>query len=71
MPVFNRRNAALGWVALLFGKRILKRKAKAAAQAVDSGARDPKNKAFAVLVAAAVGTAAFLRRRTGRDDTPA
>jgi hypothetical protein len=67
MSVFNRRNAAIGWVAMLFGKRVLKRKAKAAARAVDSGAGSPRGKAFAVLVAAAVGAAAFFRRQSGDD----
>ena len=70
MSVFNRRNAALGWVALLFGKRFLKRKAKAAARAVDAEARHPRPKALAFLVAAGVGAAAFFRRRPG-DDTGA
>jgi hypothetical protein len=69
MPVFNRRNAALGWVALLIGKRVLKRKAKAAARAVDSKARRPRRKAYAVLAAAAVGAGAFFRRQSG-DDKP-
>jgi hypothetical protein len=68
MPVFNRRNAAIGWLALLFGKRVLKRKARAAAQAVDSEVRRPGHKAFAALVATAVGAAALLRRRTGSGD---
>jgi hypothetical protein len=69
MPILNRRNAAIGWLALLFGKRILKRKARAAAQAIDSEARRPRQKALAALVAAAVGGAAFFRRRGGDDPT--
>lgn len=28
MAVFNKRNAVVGWLALFFGKRVLKRKAK-------------------------------------------
>jgi len=28
MAIFNRRNAVLGWLAWLAGKRVLKRKAK-------------------------------------------
>jgi hypothetical protein len=67
MSIFNRRNAALGWLALVFGKRVVKRKAKAAARVVDSEARRPKNKAFALVVAAAVGGAAFFRRRTDKN----
>ena len=68
MSVFNRRNAAIGWVAMLFGKRVLKRKAKAAARAVDSGVASPQGKAFALLVAAAVGAAALFRRQARGDD---
>ena len=71
MPVFNRRNAALGWVAWLLGKRVLKRKAKAAARVVDSEVRRPRRKAFAVLAAAAVGAAAFFRRQSGDDQDAA
>jgi hypothetical protein len=35
VSVFNRRNAALGWVAWAVGKRALKRKAKDAVPAID------------------------------------
>jgi hypothetical protein len=62
MPVFNRRNATLGWIALFFGKRILKRKAKAV---VRTTARSPRHSAAALLIAVAVGAAAFVRRRAG------
>ena len=36
MAVFNRRNAAVGWLALVVGKRVLKRKAKQAVPAIDT-----------------------------------
>ena len=35
MTVFNRRNAAVGWVAVVVGKRVLKKKAKHAVPAID------------------------------------
>lgn len=31
MAVFNRRNAVVGWLALFFGKRAVRRKLKSAA----------------------------------------
>jgi hypothetical protein len=31
VSVFNRRNAVVGWLALVVGKRVLKRKAQKAA----------------------------------------
>ena len=67
MSVFNRRNATVGWLALLVGKRVLKRKAKAAARAVDAEARRPRHKVAALLLTAGVGAAAFLRRRPDDD----
>jgi hypothetical protein len=33
VPIYNRRNAVLGWAVWLVSKRVLKRKAKAAAGA--------------------------------------
>jgi MYXO-CTERM domain-containing protein len=68
MTIFNRRNAALGWVAWLFGKRMLKRKTKAVVPAVDPDTKRPNTSAVALLIAAAVGAATFWRRRTGHDD---
>ena len=67
MSMFNRRNAALGWLALLLGKRMLKRRAKAAPEAVEPKARRSHRKLFALVVAGAVGAAAFFRRRGGGD----
>jgi hypothetical protein len=34
VAVFNRRNAAVGWLALFVGKRVLRRKAKHAVASV-------------------------------------
>jgi hypothetical protein len=70
MSIFSRKNAVIGWAALFVGKRVLKRKAKAAAaRSVDAGARRPRPKVLAAMIAAAVGVAAFFRRRGRRDDS--
>jgi hypothetical protein len=69
--VFNRRNAAVGWLTLAVGKRVLKRKAKKAAPSVDPETKRPNKSAIALLLAGAVGLATFWRRRSGGDDSPA
>ena len=65
MGVFNRRNAAVGWVALAVGKRVLKRKAKDVVPAIDPESKKPNKSAVALLLASAVGLATFWRSRTG------
>jgi MYXO-CTERM domain-containing protein len=65
MSIFNRRNAALGWAGWVLGKRLLKRKAKAVVPALDPETKRPNRSAVALLLAAAVGVAGFLRRRPG------
>jgi hypothetical protein len=70
VTVFNRRNAAVGWLAWSVGKRVLKRKAKDAVPSIDPESRKPNKSAVALLIASAVGVATFWRRRSG-DDTPA
>ncbi|HEY6961925.1 MAG TPA: hypothetical protein VI408_08575 [Gaiellaceae bacterium] len=69
MGVFNRRNAALGWVAWAVGKRVMKKKAKDAVPAIDPETKKPNKSAIALLIASAVGVATFWRKRSG-DDTP-
>ena len=69
MSVFNRRNAAVGWVTWLVGKRVLKKKAKGAVPAIDPESKKPNKSAIALLVAGSVGALTFWRKRTG-DDTP-
>ena len=69
MGVFNRRNAALGWVAWAVGKRVLKKKARDAVPAVDPETKKPNKSAVALLIASAVGVATFWKRRSG-DDGP-
>jgi hypothetical protein len=69
VAVFNRRNAAVGWLALLVGKRVLKRKAKQAVPAIDAESKRPNKSAVALLLASAVGVATFFRRRSGDEET--
>lgn len=69
MGVFNRRNAAVGWVTWAVGKRVLKRKAKSAAPSIDPESKKPNKSAVALVVAAAVGALTFWRKRTGDDET--
>ncbi len=66
--MFNRRNAAFGWLAWKIAKRALKKKASDAVPSVDSESRKPNKSAIALLIAGAVGVAAFWRARSGDDD---
>lgn len=68
MGVFNRRNAAVGWVTWTVGKRVLKRKAKGAAPAIDPETKKPNRSAIALLVAGTVGVLTFWRKRSGDDE---
>jgi hypothetical protein len=65
MSVFNRRNAAVGWVAWAVGKRVLKKKAKDAVPSIDPESKKPNKSAIALLIASAVGVATFWRKRAG------
>jgi hypothetical protein len=67
--VFNRRNAAVGWLTWMVGKRVLKKKAKDAVPAIDPQSKKPNKSAIALLIASAVGVLTFWRKRSG-DDTP-
>jgi hypothetical protein len=70
--IFNRRNAAVGWLTWIVGKRVLKRKAKGAVPTVDPETKRPNKSAVALLVAGTVGALTFWRKRSGDDDsTPA
>jgi hypothetical protein len=70
MGVFNRRNAAVGWMAWAVGKRVLKKKAKGAVPAIDAESKRPNKSAIALFVASAVGVLTFWRKRSGDDETP-
>jgi hypothetical protein len=67
--VFNRRNAAVGWLTWMVGKRVLKKKAKDAVPAIDPESKKPNKSAIALLIAGSVGVLTFWRKRSG-DDTP-
>jgi hypothetical protein len=69
VSVFNRRNAAVGWLTWIVGKRVLKKKAKDAVPSIDPESKKPNKSAIALLVAGAVGVLTFWRKRSG-DDTP-
>jgi ferric-dicitrate binding protein FerR (iron transport regulator) len=61
--IVNRRNAVLGWAAWQIGKRIARRKAKAAVPAIDSSTRRPNTSAILIALAAVAGAVWFWRRR--------
>jgi len=71
MSILNRRNAVLGWLAWRAGKRIAKRKARAAVPAVDTETKRPNRAAAAIAVLAAVGGALlFWRKRSEEQSEP-
>jgi hypothetical protein len=57
VSVFNRRNAAVGWVTWAIGKRVLKRKAKEAVPSIDPESKRPNKSAIALMIASTVGLA--------------
>ena len=71
MGIFNRRNAAVGWVTWTVGKRLLKKKAKEVVPSVDPETKRPNKSAVALLAAGAVGALTFWRRRSGGDGSDA
>jgi len=62
MTIFSKRNAVIGWVTWLVGKRIFRRKPGAAR-------RRPVKPAIAAAVAA-IGAALFFWRRGKRSEQP-
>ncbi len=60
MGIVNKRNAVIGWLTLSVGKRVAKKKAKAAVPAVEGG--KPNKPAIAAGVAALAGTLLFWRK---------
>ncbi len=66
--MFNRRNAAFGWLAWKVAKRVMKQKASDAVPSVDPETKKPNKTAIALLLAGAVGLATFWRKRSGDDD---
>jgi hypothetical protein len=56
MAMFNRRYAALGWLVWTVGKRVGKRKAKAAVPSIDPETKRPNRPAVVSGLAALAGT---------------
>lgn len=67
MGMFNRRNAAVGWLAWAVGKRVLKKKAKGAVPAIDTESKKPNKSAIALALAGVAGVLTFWRKRSGND----
>jgi hypothetical protein len=67
--IFNRRNAAVGWLAWAVGKRVIKKKAKDAVPSVDPETKRPNKSAMALAIAGLVGALTFWRKRSDGDDT--
>jgi hypothetical protein len=65
VSVFNRRNAAVGWLTWVVGKRVLKKKAKDAVPSIDPESKKPNKSAIALLVAGTAGALTFWRKRSG------
>jgi hypothetical protein len=63
--IVNRRNAVLGWIAWQIGKRVARRKAKAAVPSIDTQSRRPNASAIVSALAAVGGALWFWRRRKG------
>jgi hypothetical protein len=68
--IFNRRNAAVGWLTWMVGKRVLKKKAKDAVPSIDPESKKPNKSAIALVVAGLVGVLTFWRKRSGDDSPP-
>jgi hypothetical protein len=66
--VFNRRNAAVGWLTWTVGKRVLKRKAKGAVPSIDTETKRPNKSAIALFAASVVGALTFWKKRSGPAD---
>ncbi len=67
MSIFNRRNAAMGWVSWLVAKRVLKKKAREAVPGTVEGSKRPNKGAIATLLAAVGGALWFWRKKSSDD----
>ncbi len=68
MGLINKRNAMLGWTVWQLGKRMAKKKAKAAVPGRAGDSARPNKSAVATGLAAVGGALWFLRRRRGDSD---
>jgi hypothetical protein len=67
--MLNRRNAALGWFVWQLGKRMAKKKARAAVPGVDTETKRP-NKSAIIALLAAIGAVLMFWRKSGDDSPP-
>lgn len=65
MGLMNKRNAVLGWTVWQVGKRIAKKKAKAAVPGRVDDSMKPNKGAIATVLAGLGGALWFWRRRRG------
>jgi hypothetical protein len=72
MGIVNRRNAMVGWAVWKLGKRLVRRKAKAAVSSAAPGTTRGKPALLGALAAVAAlgGALVFWRRRSSDDDVP-
>jgi len=68
MGLINKRNAMLGWTVWQLGKRVAKKKAKAAVPGRVDDSMKPNKSAIATGLAAVGGALWFIRRRRGGSD---
>jgi hypothetical protein len=70
MGIVNKRNAVLGWVTWNVGKRVARRKAKAAVPAIEGGMPNKRAVGLAAGLAALGGVLFFWRKKKsgGGDD---
>jgi LPXTG-motif cell wall-anchored protein len=67
MGIVNKRNALLGWMTWNIGKRVARRKAKAAVPAIEGGRPNKPAVGLAAGLAALGGVLFFWRRKKGDD----
>ena len=70
MSIFNRRNAAVGWLSWIVTKRVLKKKARDAVPGTVEGSKRPNKGAIATLLAAVGGALWFWRKKSSDDELP-
>ena len=69
MGIFNKRNAAVGWLSWIVAKRVLKKKAKEALPGTVEGSKRPNKGAIATLLAAVGGALWFWRKQSSDDES--
>jgi MYXO-CTERM domain-containing protein len=70
MGIVNRRNAFLGWVAWKVGKGMARKKAKGVMPGKSQSSSGKRKPAMFAGLAAALGGAAWLRRKRKGGDSP-